>query len=72
MCLIPYKGVGGRGLLYGFRPDSVTVGKKEVKKIILAISEGEFDLWKGNVKYDILLHQQMFEGEDNDGQEYDF
>ena len=64
LCLIPYKTVGGKGLLYGFRPDAISVGNMKISKVIIGISEGDFDPWEGTEKYEILLHQQLFKGED--------
>lgn len=65
--VIPYKGIGGGGLLYGFRPDLLIVGDRQIDKIILAMSDDDFRPWNGTDKYDLLLHQQLLEGEDNDG-----
>lgn len=61
-CMIPYTGVGDRGVMEGFRPDRIIVEGKPVEKVVLAISSKDFQHWKGEEKYEILLQQQIIEG----------
>ena len=70
ICVIPYKSVGGKGLLYGVRPDYIEVTGEPAANVILGISEGNFSPWEGSEEYEILLHQQLFKGGDNDDQKY--
>lgn len=61
-CLIPYRTIGKKGMMYGLRPDYVLAEGQELRKLVLAFSEEDFDPWKGSVNYDMLLNQHFFEG----------
>lgn len=63
-CVIPYRSVGKSGLLYGIRPDYIIVKDRKLHKVILAFSDDDFAPWNGTDKYDVLLQQQLLEGED--------
>lgn len=66
--MIPYKTVSGSGVMTGIRPDSMIVDGCQTAKVILGFGDKEFAPWRGCEKYDILLHQQFLEGEE---QNYD-
>lgn len=61
-CVIPYRSVGRRGMLYGLRPDYITVESRELRKVVLAFSDDDFAPWNGEDDYDVLLQQQLLEG----------
>ena len=61
-CLIPFRTVSGNGMMQGLRPDHITAGGERIEKTVLAFAECDFEPWKGAVKYDMLLHRQIFEG----------
>lgn len=60
-CVIPYRSVGRRGLLYGLRPDYIIVDGMELRKVVLAFSDDDFAPWNGTDEYDVLLQQQLLE-----------
>jgi len=61
-CVIPYHTIGRKGVMSGIRPDYIIVGGHRIEKVVLAFGGAVFDPWKGLVDYDLLLHQQLFEG----------
>lgn len=61
-CVIPYRSVGRRGILYGLRPDYITVDGTELHKVVLAFSDDDFSPWHGTDEYDVLLQQRLLEG----------
>ncbi len=61
-CVIPYRGVGRKGILYGLRPDGISVEGRRISKVVIALNEDDFAPWKGTDAYDVLLQQQLFEG----------
>ncbi len=63
-CVIPYKTIGGKGIMYGIRPDRITAGDELIEKVVLGIGKSDFSPWQGTEKYDLLLHRQLLEGED--------
>lgn len=60
-CVIPYRSIGNKGLMEGFRPDRIIVEGKPVDKIVLAVSNEDFKSWRGEERYEILLQQQIIE-----------
>ena len=70
--VIPYRTAGRAGVMFGLRPDFITVNGRHVTEIVLGFSEKNFAPWRGIEKYDLLLHQQFLEGEEQDyGEKYD-
>ena len=63
---IPYKTADRSSIMFGLRPDYVTVGGQQVTEIFLGFSKRNFAPWRGCEKYDLLLHQQFLEGEEQD------
>ena len=61
---IPYRTAGCAGIMFGLRPDCITVDGQKITEIILGFSERNFAPWRGTEKYDLLLHQQFLEGEE--------
>ena len=69
---IPYRTAGRTGVMFGLRPESLTVNGQSITEIVLGFSEKNFAPWRGTEKYDLLLHQQFLEGEEQDyGEKYD-
>lgn len=63
-CIIPYRTIGKNGLMQGIRPDEILVDGCHMKNMILGIGENDFEPWGGSEKYELLLHQQFSEGEE--------
>lgn len=61
-CVIPFRTVSEKGIMQGIRPDYITADGARIGKTVLAFAECDFEPWKGTVKYDVLLHRQLFEG----------
>lgn len=61
---IPYRTVGQPSIMFGLRPDCITVDGQNVTNIILGFGERNFSPWRGTERYDLLLHQRFLEGED--------
>ena len=69
---IPYRTAGRTGIMFGLRPESLTVNGQSITEIVLGFSERDFTPWRGTEKYDLLLHQQFLEGEEQDyGEKHD-
>lgn len=62
-CVIPYKSVGRHGVMQGLRPDRIIVGGRKIDKIVLAISDEDFNCLRGEESYEVLLQQQIIEEE---------
>lgn len=60
-CIIPYRSVGRRGIMNGLRPDKIIVEGRPIEKVVLAISDGTFNSWRGEETYEVLLQQQIIE-----------
>ncbi len=68
---IPYRTVGRTGLITVIRPDTVSIDGSRAADVLLGLGERNFAPWRGE-KYDLLLHQQFLEGEEQDyGEKYD-
>lgn len=64
LAVIPYRTVGKSGIMQGIRMDRIMVDGHPTEDVILGFGERNFGLWRGCEKYDLLLHQQFLEGED--------
>lgn len=69
LCVVPYRAVGERGILYGVRADRITIetapGKQITKEnIVVAVSNRDFDLWQGTDRYELLLNERLMDGEE--------
>ena len=70
---IPYRTAGRAGIMFGMRPDALVIDGSCVTDIILGFSERNFAPWRGTEKYNLLLHQQFLEGEEQDyGEKCDY
>ena len=63
---IPYRTVGRSSIMFGLKPDFAMIDGKVTTDIILGFGERNFSPWRGDEKYELLLHQQFLEGEEND------
>lgn len=63
-CVIPYKTIGEKGIMYGIKPDFMVLDDRKISEIVLGIGENDFSLWKGCEEYELLLNWQFLKGEE--------
>lgn len=61
--VIPYKSVGRSGLMYGVRAEKIVIDDYE-GAVVVAFADRDFSPWRSTEKYDLLLNQQFFKGEE--------
>ena len=61
---IPFRTAGRPGVLFGLRPEAFTINGRNITEVVIGFSEKNFAPWRGAEKYDLLLHQQFLEGEE--------